>query len=107
MTEKKFQKIVRSRLKVVEDILLKKGQEYTRDDDRLIVFRREAQRKNKTVLDAIDDIGGKHYSAFMNIIEDVREGKPISQKEIDDRITDIIIYTLLSETAIIEHNENL
>lgn len=107
ITQKQFEKTVNDRIKICQNGLIVKGKEYVRNDDRLHNFRETARREGKTMLEALQGMVAKHDTSYYDMIADVKAGKAIDQKKIDDLFTDRINYNLLAEAIIVEHNNSL
>ena len=106
LSQKAFDAVVENRISTCYNGLVVKGKEYVRNDDRLHNFRETARRENQTMLEALNGMMAKHVTGYHDLIQDVKSGKKVEQKVIDDRFTDLINYLLLSEAIIVEHNQN-
>lgn len=107
-----IEKVVRPRLNMCINLLgAVKDLEYTRNGDKFHNFKRTAQIRNISIVEAWDGMQNKHLTSFLDMISDVKAGKLPSQKLLDDKVTDMINYILLFEGIVMEikdqvHNPN-
>jgi hypothetical protein len=106
MTDREFSSIFNKRIKVIHETVVVKGAEYTRNNNRLHNFERAAQVKGKLPIEIADDYLTKHLISYYDMIDDMKAGKYIDQKTIDNKITDLMIYFGLVECLVKEHNKN-
>lgn len=107
LNEEQFQALITKRIYDIQNTLISKGQEYVRNGDRLWNFRETARREGSTMLEALNGMMAKHVTSFHDMITDVKNGKNIPQKFLDDKIVDLLNYHLLAEAIVVEHNQNL
>lgn len=102
MQVKTFNRIAEARLKSARDTLIPKGDEYTRNGDRLHNFRTAARIDNETPEKALWGMWKKHIASIRDIIHDIDKGVLPSDKTMQDKFDDNINYTLLLEGLIRE-----
>jgi len=104
METKRFNQIVKSRLRVVSDTLVKKAGEYANSDDRLHNFKIACLMNGEetTQKQALQGMKLKHDVAVNDLIFDRCE---TSEYLINEKITDSICYLLLLEAMLWEDLE--
>lgn len=98
------EKTIQERIEKITELLLVKGKEYVRGNDRLHNFRRTAESQRITMPEALHGFLMKHITSYFDMIDDIKSGKEISEKVIDEKIADIMVYFLLQEAVIKTHN---
>ena len=104
MTPQYFDALVQKRFTKCNDTLTLKGEEYSREGDRLWNFKIAGAIINSTPEEALLGMLSKHW---VSIIDMIRSNEPISQKMMDDKLNDAINYMPLLEGLLIERNERL
>jgi hypothetical protein len=102
MTGADFDTLVTQRMAHCLQILTGKEQEYARGDDRLHNFKRAAAFDNDTPERALWGMWKKHIVSVADMIDDIEHGKLPSQERVDEKLTDMINYTLLLEGLLLE-----
>ena len=102
ITEQKFDEIVEDRLEKISTTLLEKGKEYRRNADPLHNFRVAAKILNTTEEKALVGFATKHLVSFLDIVNDIEQGKLPSENLVDEKIGDLINYLILCEASIKE-----
>jgi len=97
MEAKQFNEIAEARIAHCRTTLIAKGEEYSRDGDRLHNFKTAAVIDDETPEQALWGMAKKHVVSVRDMIKDVERGVFPSQKMLDDKITDWINYGLLLE----------
>ena len=97
MNAEEFNEIAESRIAHCRTTLLAKGEEYSRDGDRLHNFKTAAAIDNETPEQALWGMAKKHVVSVRDMIKDIDRGIVPSQETIDEKITDWINYGLLLE----------
>jgi len=92
-----FENIVKARLNHCEKLLCAKGVEYARNGDRLHNFKTAARIDDCSKFQALKGMWMKHIVSVFDMIEDANNEKLPSQKLMDDKLSDMINYTLLLE----------
>jgi len=99
MLAKEFDEIVKNRLKLIKEILLKKRAEYAPGGkDRLHNFKRAAAMLGTTQEQALVGMWAKHVVSIL----DICDGQPAGREMIDEKIGDAINYLILLEAALKE-----
>lgn len=103
MTTEKFEEILNSRIEKIKETLLVKAKEYARNDDMLHNFRKSARRLNTNMADVLwRGFCEKHLVSLDDIILDLSNGIFPSKDKIDEKLGDVIVYSLLLEAVFIE-----
>ena len=98
MTFETFNKIVKRRLQACRDLLVPKGEEYSRDGDRLYAFKRAAEILRCTPHKALLGMYLKHLVSVIDMVEDYeKEGVLPTDKVLTEKMDDSINYHLLLE----------
>jgi len=92
-----FNEIVKERLEKCTALLVPKGEEYARNGDRLHNFKVTARIDGETPEKALWGMWKKHITSVKDMIDDVENGKIPTDKMLDEKICDMINYSLLLE----------
>ncbi len=105
MDPKTFKQISEKRVEHCLKTLNDKGQEYTRNGDRLWNFKLAAAMiPGQTPEEALRGMMLKHWVSVLDMIQ---TNDPISVKLMDDKIDDTINYALLLEGLLVERNRRI
>ena len=107
MTETQFDALVLQRCINVKETLVEKGKEYRRNNDPLHNFRVAAREQNTTEEKALWGFAAKHYVSFLDILNDIEQGRLPEQEVVNEKIGDLINYLILCEASIKERINNL
>lgn len=103
MNKKNVDKITLEQLKAVEDILLKKRDEYILDEkdtaDQLSNFKRAATLLNETPKQALMGMLAKHLVSISDMVQTDNE-YPVELW--NEKITDAMVYLVLLKALVIE-----
>ena len=102
MNAKDFDKIVTARMDWCEQTLLAKGEEYSREGDRLWNFKSAGRKRNKHPAEALLDMKVKHDVSVDDIVDDLKRGVVPPKEFIAEKLGDSINYLLLLEGLIEE-----
>ena len=102
MNAKDFDKIVSNRMKWCEQTLLAKGEEYSREGDRLWNFKSAGRKRNKHPAEALLDMKVKHDVSVDDIVDGLKKNIVPPKEFIAEKIGDSINYLLLLEGLIEE-----
>ena len=102
MNAKDFDKIVSNRMNWCEQTLLAKGEEYSREGDRLWNFKSAGRKRNKHPAEALLGMKVKHDVSVDDIVDDLKRGVVPPKEFIAEKIGDSIDYLLLLEGLIEE-----
>lgn len=100
MTPDRFKEIANKRIEHCQKLLLSKGEEYSREGDRLHNFKSSARIDNTTPSRDLWGYWKKHITSLKDMVDDLDKGIFPSQKLIDDKLSDMINYSLLFEGII-------
>lgn len=103
VTNETFEQILSNRLDNIKFILGQKAKEYVRNNDRLHNFNTGAKesRTNETREDVLYGMMRKHLISLNDILDDVRNHKPITSEIVNEKIGDIINYMILLEVCLL------
>ncbi len=102
MDFKDFNAVVDKRIKTCVDILVPKGEEYSRDGERLHNFKKAALVLGVSPARALLGMYSKHLVSVLDIVDDLDAGKMPKEAVLSEKMTDSINYHLLLEALIIE-----
>lgn len=102
----KEESIIENRLANTRHIMIVKGREYQRNDDKLHVFRRAAEMQRSNMPRVLHGMVQKHLVSYYDMLDDIDNGKKIDLSVVDEKIGDIIVYMHLQEVAIKESHVN-
>lgn len=102
MNAKDFNKIVVARMDWCKQTLLAKGEEYSREGDRLWNFKSAGRKRNKHPAEALLDMKVKHDVSVDDIVDDLKRGVVPPKEFVAEKIGDSINYLLLLEGLIEE-----
>jgi hypothetical protein len=97
-----FNEIAEARIEHCRNTLIIKGEEYSRDGDRLHNFKTAAAIDGETPEMALWGMLKKHVVSVRDMVADTERGIVPSKKMVDEKITDWINYGLLLEGLIME-----
>lgn len=97
-----FNGLVISRMAKCEDVLCKKAEEYSTEEDRLHNFKIAGRARGCSAVKALDGMMTKHLVSMWDIIEQMDiEGNYIpSQELVTEKLGDVLNYILLLEGLI-------
>jgi len=95
-----FDTCVENRLNKVRELLLVKGKEYVRGNDRFHNFTRTAEMNRQTPTRALHGMNSKHLVSLLDMLDDIDNGKLIEQKYLEEKVGDAIVYFVLLEALI-------
>ena len=95
-----FTSCIENRIEKTKYLLLVKGKEYVRNNDRFHNFNRVAEMDRITPTRALHGMLAKHLSNYLDLIDDVDRGIMPSLAAIEERFGDIIVYMMLQEALI-------
>ena len=107
MSEEQFDAIVHERTVMIKMTLVEKGKEYRRNNDPLHNFRIAAKVQNTTEEKALWGFAAKHYVSFLDILNDIEQGRLPKEGVVNEKIGDLINYLILCEASIKEKINNI
>lgn len=111
MKNQDFKRIVQNRLKVCQDLLIAKGEEYNPNvnngGDRFHSFKRMGLRRGKSSIEALDDVAVKHWISYDDeMAKMAADLSYVPSKEwVNEKITDMINYLVIQEGQIEERRK--
>ncbi len=102
MKNEEFLKIMHNRMEKIERIQKAKGEEYSRNGDRLSNFKRAAAMLQCTPARALLGALSKHLTSLLDMIDDVERGELNALPVWEEKITDSMVYHILLEAVIRE-----
>lgn len=106
ITPEHFDALVNTRCEKIKKTLVEKGKEYRRNNDPLHNFRVAAKVGNTTEEKALWGFATKHYVSFLDMLNDIEQGKLPTEAYVDEKIGDLINYLILCEASIKEKISN-
>ena len=101
MEQKKINKIVKNRIREIEKMLIKKGNEYA-NTDRLSNFKDGAALLHCTPERVLLGYVAKHMVALSEFVNRIEVGGEVKPEQWLEKFQDIAIYMLLLEPVLIE-----
>lgn len=101
MKDKQFNEIITHQIKLCEDMLVKKNEEYSSDKDRLHQFKMAAELGNTTPANALAGMMIKHTISVYDMCYGT-EKESYSKAKWEEKITDHINYLLLLKAVVFE-----
>lgn len=84
-------------LKKIQDIVIRKGREYRRENNPFHNFEKGANISNQHPALVLDGFMLKHYISYRDILNDLKQGIHQSDALIEEKIFDMIIYLLIQK----------
>jgi hypothetical protein len=100
MTTEEFDKIIQNRLDKIKELILSKGEEYVRNNDRFHNFNRAGAMRGQHPLQALQGMLDKHLISWLDIVDDVSKGKNVSKEYLSEKIGDNMTYFALAEALV-------
>ena len=97
MNATEFNEIAEARIEHCRKTLILKGEEYSRDGDRLHNFRTAASIDNETPEQALWGMAKKHVVSVRDMVKDAEKGVCPTLGALNEKITDWVNYGLLLE----------
>ena len=105
MNANDFEKLVVARLEHCKKVLTEKGEEYSRNGNRLWNFMSAARKRDCTPEQALMGMKAKHDVSIDDIVDMVAGGRLPSKETLAEKIGDSINYLLLLEGLIEERRK--
>lgn len=103
MTAKEFKRLVKARQKHTDITLLQKGEEYSRNGERLHNFYRAAAMNNQTPEQALWGMLSKHLVSLKDMVDRTEKSIYPTEDQINEKLGDIINYLHLLEGLFNSH----
>lgn len=97
MNAREFKKLVKESQKRTHNTLLEKGEEYSRDGNRLHNFYRAAAMNGQTPQQALWGMLSKHIISVKDMVDNTADATYPTEDQIDEKIGDMINYLHLLE----------
>lgn len=107
MNFKDYSKEVKNILEEIKNIVTIKGKEYVRNDNPFHVFESASKIEGTNPFDSLDGMLLKQYTAYRDILSDLRKGKEVSIEQVNEKFGDIHVYFIIQHIQIVQHLENL
>lgn len=107
MDAKTFEGLVVRRLEHCGEVLCSKGEEYSRNGDRLHNFKSAGRKRNVSPVEALMGMKAKHDVSIDDLVSDLGKGIIPTKAFLDEKIGDSINYLLLLEGLIEERRQLL
>jgi len=96
------ERVIKDRILKTTELLLLKGKEYVRNNDKLHNFHRASEMERRSVPRVLHGMLQKHLVSYYDMLDDIDAGIPIKEDIVNEKLGDIIAYFLLQEAAIKE-----
>lgn len=103
MNNELFDKVTAKRIKTCIDVLCKKSDEYSADNDKLHNFKVAGALQGCSDVKALGGMMCKHTVSIYDLINDFENSKNISIDLWNEKIGDSINYLLLLNAMVVEH----
>lgn len=106
-----FDNNIAQTLESLKQLLLLKGQEYVRNNDKYHNFNQGAIRSDKHPLEVLDGFLLKHEVSIADLTKDIISGKDVSKEKVTEKFNDNIVYLLIKKSMMLDmilnkQNEN-
>ena len=103
MNAEDFNKLVERRIDLIKKVLIKKGKEYSSENDRLHNFKVAAAIDMQSPVEALWGMAKKHLVSIIDMKNGIaKNGTIYNQAYVDEKIGDMINYLILLEALIEE-----
>ena len=106
MKSDKFYNLVEEILNRVETTLVKKGKEYSTEENKLHNFDRAAQMSDQSREKALLGMLLKHEVSIRDIVDKIDENRLPTIELLEEKLTDILSYYILLEASIKDKIDN-
>jgi hypothetical protein len=100
----KFNKLVAERCDKIAAVMVKKGDEYSKPENKLHNFDNSSRIAGITRERALDGMLLKHYTSYRDMLDQIDAGVIPTDAMIDEKIGDIINYFILFEACVKHRN---
>ena len=105
MTQERFQRVFNHRIADCARTLVEKSEEYSRNGDRLHVFKRAAGAKGESPEAALVGIWMKQVIALVDLAQDIDTSGCAPYPVWEEKIRDVVNYTILLDALVTERLE--
>lgn len=106
MTESEFYKIYDSAIERISSIVKRKHAEYGEDSDYFYNFNRGSEILGTHPAGVLAAYMTKHTVSVYDIINEFSRGESVKISQLEEKITDLIVYLLLFEGMVKEKFQN-
>ena len=99
--EKQFELIISETLNELQNLIIKKGKEYRRNNDPYHNFNRGAQFSGRTPEEVLQGFLLKHLISVDDIRNDLKNGNTPSIELVEEKYNDILVYFLIEKAMIL------
>lgn len=99
--EKQFELIITETLNDLQNLIIKKGKEYRRNNDPYHNFNRGAQISGRTPEEVLQGFLLKHLISVDDIRNDLKDGKAPMIELVEEKYNDILVYFLIEKAMIL------
>lgn len=105
MSYQEFENNVQETLRGVENLLLTKGREYSRNDNPIHNFERGCRITGEKPELILDGFLLKHYISYRDILDDIKKGKYPEKEVVNEKLGDIITYFVIQKAIMLRSLE--
>lgn len=104
MTEREqhFEEVIDETLAQIKELLLVKGKEYRRNNNPYHNFEKGAQMTGETPQKVLHGFQLKHLISLSDIRNDIAFGVLPKKEVVNEKINDVLVYTLIEKAMILE-----
>ena len=102
MTQEEYDKLINYRLELIKSMLLKKGIEYSNNNNPFHTFEKAGILAGVTREDALKGFMLKHEVSILDILEKLRNKQYVEPNLIREKFGDVINYLIILEIMAID-----
>jgi hypothetical protein len=100
--EVNFDENIRTTLESLKELLIVKGKEYIRNNDKYHNFNQGSLRTGKHPLQVLDGFMLKHEVSISDLTSDLISGKEVSREKVIEKFNDNLVYLLIKKSMILD-----
>ena len=102
-----FEEIIERTQSQIRQLLIVKGKEYVRNGDPFHNFHRGAEMNRESAPRSLHGYLGKHIVNYLDMLDDIDNGKKFTAAQIKERFGDMLTYIHLQEALfLLEHSSD-
>jgi len=105
-SEERFDTVVNRTLSEIRELLVVKGKEYRRNNNPYHNFEAGANMTCRIPERVLNGFLLKHLISYNDIINDIEDGKLPTEKIVEEKFNDILVYFLLQKAMILKRIDN-